>query len=94
MSGSGLGLSVAGRAAMTGFGIDLAALDAARAPLCRECLDWSERRTHLAGSLGRAILARIEALGWAQRDPTSRAVHFSATGRTGFDRVFPLTTVP
>jgi DNA-binding transcriptional ArsR family regulator len=94
MSGSGLGLSVAGRAAMTGFGIDLAALDAARAPLCRECLDWSERRTHLAGSLGRAILARIEALGWAQRDPKSRAVLFSATGRTCFDRVFPLTTVP
>src|SRR5690606_38784685 len=63
------------------LGIDTAALFRARGPLCRECLDWSERRSHLAGSLGRALLARMEALGWARRDENSRAVRFSTHGR-------------
>ncbi len=71
------------------FGVDLPALRARRAPICRECLDWSERRSHLAGSLGRAIFARIEALGWARRDPESRAVLFSERGQAAFEAQFP-----
>jgi DNA-binding transcriptional ArsR family regulator len=88
-AGQGLALTPAGRDAMDRFGIALAPLDAARAPLCRECLDWSERRSHLAGSLGRALLARLEGLGWARRDPASRAIHFSRAGEAAFDRAFP-----
>lgn len=57
-------------------------------PLCRACLDWSERRTHLAGSLGSALLTRIFELGWAKRDPETRAVHFTAEG----ERLFLLLT--
>lgn len=79
-----LGLTRAGAWFMTGFGIDLAPLEARTSPLCRECLDWSERRSHLAGSLGRAVLTRIEALGWARRDGGSRAVAFTAQGETAF----------
>jgi hypothetical protein len=45
---------------VTGFGIDLSSLRGHRSPLCRECLDWSERRSHLAGCLGRAFLTRFE----------------------------------
>ncbi len=70
------------------FGIDLDALSAARAPLCRSCLDWSERRTHLAGSLGRAMLIRMEDLGWVRRDKASRAVLFSPLGTGAFDAAF------
>lgn len=76
------------------FGIDLDRLSAARAPLCRSCLDWSERRTHLAGSLGRALLTRMEGLGWLRRDGTSRVVLFSRQGAQSFDVAFadPMST--
>jgi DNA-binding transcriptional ArsR family regulator len=62
------------------FGIDIAALAKSRRPLCRPCLDWSERRHHLGGALGAAILDRIFALGWARRELNGRAVVFSANG--------------
>ena len=61
-----------------------------RRPLCRECLDWSERRSHLAGSLGRALLSRFEDSGWARREPGTRVVAFSPQGAAAFARAFPL----
>lgn len=70
------------------LGVDLAELEARKTPLCRECLDWSERRSHLAGSLGRAFFSKFEELGWIKRDQGSRAVMFSAAGETQFDRLF------
>ena len=89
VSDAGMALTPQGAAFVTGFGIDLEALRKRKVPLCRECLDWSERRFHLAGSLGRAFLARIEALAWARKDQVSRAVLFSASGEAQFTRVFP-----
>ncbi|WP_299955622.1 winged helix-turn-helix domain-containing protein [uncultured Roseobacter sp.] len=79
-----LQLTPGGAEFMTDFGIDLDSLTAQKSPLCRECLDWSARRSHLAGSLGRALLARIETLGWAKRDPGSRAVIFTQRGEAAF----------
>jgi len=73
-------LTPAGRARMTSFGIDVAALETQRRPLCRSCLDWSARRTHLAGSLGHGLLARFEQLEWAAREAGSRVVLFTAEG--------------
>jgi DNA-binding transcriptional ArsR family regulator len=70
------------------FGIDLDALSRERRPLCKSCLDWSQRRSHLAGSLGAAMLERFFALKWARRDRTSRAVHFSPEGERAFLRLF------
>lgn len=81
-------LTDAGRGFACDFGIDVAGLSAARAPLCRSCLDWSERRTHLAGSLGRAMLARMEELGWVKRDSASRALIFTAEGSRAFAAAF------
>ncbi|MGB1009151.1 MAG: ArsR/SmtB family transcription factor [Thiolinea sp.] len=80
-------LSQSGQQFVRDFGIDLDKLQASRSPLCRECLDWSERRSHLAGSLGRAFLSRFEALRWAKRD-TGRIITFSATGEREFDNIF------
>ncbi|MFV0301319.1 MAG: ArsR/SmtB family transcription factor [Paracoccus sp. (in: a-proteobacteria)] len=88
--GDELCLTDAGRHHAAGFGIDIAALSGRRAPLCRECLDWSERRAHLAGSLGRALLARVEALGWASRVEGSRVVRFSRSGEQAFRDRFGL----
>ena len=59
-----------------------------RRPVCRACLDWSVRRSHLAGTLGAAILDKILSERWARREKDSRAVVFSPTGRQAFERVF------
>jgi DNA-binding transcriptional ArsR family regulator len=59
-----------------------------RRPLCKACLDWSVRRSHLGGALGAALLDRIYALGWARRLEGARVVQFSAPGRLAFDRAF------
>ncbi|MGI4717901.1 MAG: hypothetical protein ACRYGO_16245 [Janthinobacterium lividum] len=56
------------------------AAPAGRRPFCRTCLDWSERRHHLAGTLGALLLERFEGLGWARRVPDSRVFAFSAAG--------------
>ena len=59
-----------------------------RAPLCRECLDWSERRSHLAGRLGRMMLARMVELGWARRQTESRVISFTTEGERRFLAMF------
>ncbi|MCB1815442.1 MAG: winged helix-turn-helix transcriptional regulator [Candidatus Competibacteraceae bacterium] len=85
-----LTLSRKGQRFMQEFGIDLDSLQASRSPLCRECLDWSERRSHLAGSLGRALFAQFEFLHWVKRDSSSRIVRFSARGEQAFNATFSL----
>ena len=61
-----------------------------RRPVCKACLDWSERRHHLAGTLGAAIMARFTELKWAARDatPGSRVVNFSRNGEKRFAALF------
>ena len=61
-----------------------------RRPVCKACLDWSERRHHLAGTLGAAMMTRFTELKWAARDPTpgSRVVNFSRTGEKRFAELF------
>jgi hypothetical protein len=58
-----------------------------RRPFCRACLDWSMRRSHLAGALGAACLARILALGWASREAGSRVIAFTPAGERQFLRM-------
>lgn len=72
----------------TRLGIDIPSLSKSRRPLCRPCLDWSERRHHLGGALGAAILDRIFVLRWARREPDGRAVVFSANGERAMRRLF------
>jgi DNA-binding transcriptional ArsR family regulator len=57
-------------------------------PLCRYCLDWSERRDHLAGALGATLYSHILDQGWAKRDPSSRAITFTSKGETAFKALF------
>lgn len=63
------------------IGIDPTALGSKRRRLCRACLDWSERRMHLAGALGAAILDRLFILRYAQREVGSRVVILSPRGK-------------
>lgn len=74
-----------GRGAFQVLGIDVAALECGRRPLCLSCLDWSERRHHLAGSLGAAILRRAIELDWI-RHGEGRALKITPAGRAAFQR--------
>jgi DNA-binding transcriptional ArsR family regulator len=84
-----VGLSAEGRAFFTGLGLDVAGLARARRPLCRACLDWSERKAHLAGALGAALFENVLAAGWARR-AEGRVVTFTPAGAAAFDRAFGL----
>jgi DNA-binding transcriptional ArsR family regulator len=55
------------------FGVDPGAL-ATRRPLARACVDWTERRPHLAGALGAALLNAMLEQGWVKRRPDGRAL--------------------
>ena len=78
--GEALQLTERGRRFFAERGLDVAALARGRRPLCRCCLDWSERRYHLSGTLGAAIFADILARGWAVREARTRVVRFSPAG--------------
>ncbi len=73
------------------FGIDFADLRSRPRPLIRYCVDWSEQRHHLAGSLGAAIAARMFDLRWVSRARRGRAVTVSDEGLRGLERTFGLT---
>lgn len=89
LDGEEAALTPSGETRIAALGIDVPALKAQRRPLCRTCLDWSERRSHLAGSLGEALLARFIANGWAKREKDSRAIRFTGEGERTFMALFP-----
>lgn len=65
--GGDLGVTPTGRQFFSGLGIDMIRLEANRRPTCRACLDWSERRHHLGGALGAALLNTLVEHRWAIR---------------------------
>lgn len=79
-----------GHALFEAWGLLGGAHSGGRRLLCRPCLDWSERRPHLAGRLGTAILDLSLARGFVRRRPDSRAVSVTPTGRQGFADLFGL----
>lgn len=68
------------------FGIDLAGLRRSRRQFAYRCLDWSERKDHLAGALGTALAQRMLALGWLERHRRSRVVSVTVAGRRGLKK--------
>lgn len=88
----GYALTRAGATGLAALGIDVEAARASRRRLACACVDWSERRPHLAGALGAALLQHALARGWLQRDLDSRALTLTAKGRRGFTQsgLFPL----
>lgn len=87
VTAEGLQLSPDGAAALSRMGV---MVPKTRAPVCRECLDWSERRMHLSGPLGTALLQFVLDQGWAQKDQDSRAIRFGRAGLLSFQAAFPL----
>jgi len=70
-----------------GMGIDIDAMARGRRPLCRTCLDWSERLHHLGGALGAALLDCIIERSWARRE-SGRVIAFTPPGARAFVETF------
>ncbi|MCZ4271584.1 ArsR/SmtB family transcription factor [Maritalea porphyrae] len=83
-TGDELSLTRSGESFVEEFGISLEEIQSNRRPLCRQCLDWSERRNHLAGTLGKAILDQMLERNWAKREVNSRIIQFSREGERQF----------
>jgi DNA-binding transcriptional ArsR family regulator len=77
---NGLSLNDQGWAALANLDIDRTQISKARRPACRACLDWSERRNHLAGAVGALLLERLIDLRWAKIVRGSRVVHVPVEG--------------
>ena len=86
--GGSVFLTNAGADALAAFGIDPAHAAHERRTFCRPCLDWGERRHHLGGALGAALLDRLYALRWARRAPDSRVVIFTPRGEQQWRAAF------
>ena len=81
-------LTESGEAFFAGLGIDLAAARSKRRMFARQCLDWSERRPHLAGSLGAALAERSFDEGWVKRTRQPREVAITPYGEAELERHF------
>jgi DNA-binding transcriptional ArsR family regulator len=76
-------LGSAGAAGFAEFGVDTTRLASRDRPLLRPCMDWSERRYHLAGSIGAALTAELKSRQWIIGREASRAVTVTPAGRDG-----------
>ncbi len=81
-------VTASGSAWLAAFGVEVEPAGRTRRLLCRPCLDWSERRPHLAGRLGAALCRRCEDLGWIERQRDGRAIRVTERGRLGFESEF------
>jgi hypothetical protein len=88
LSDEGGELTVAGKRFLSGFGSVIMPASGSRRIFCRPCLDWSERRYHIAGHVGAEICRCCLERGWLVRQQGSRAIRLTAVGRRGLRQVF------
>ncbi|MBN3855528.1 helix-turn-helix transcriptional regulator [Paraburkholderia sp. Ac-20340] len=83
--GDDLEATESGIARLASWGVDLGALRARRRRFACTCLDWSERRPHLGGALGAALLERFTSNGWVERTSRPRVLRITPLGQREFD---------
>jgi DNA-binding transcriptional ArsR family regulator len=91
LSDDGGELSESGVAFFEEFGVDLAAARTSRRIFCRPCLDWTERRPHLGGTVGAVLAKRCFDLEWLKRIRDSRALIITPAGARGLSDAFGLS---
>jgi DNA-binding transcriptional ArsR family regulator len=84
--GSAFALTGPGERELAGLGVDVPAARARRRSFARSCLDWSERRPHLAGALGAGVADAFLRHGWVARRPDDRALVVTEAGRAALAR--------
>jgi hypothetical protein len=72
------------------IGADLSSARRSRRLFCQPCLDWSERRYHIRGAVGAAILRRVLELDWFRRIPGSRALALTPRGSIELPDILPI----
>lgn len=77
----GSGVTAVGERWLADLDVDISALRQGRRPLFRECTDWTERRPHLAGSVGAALCATFLERQWVRRTDRTRRLEITALGR-------------
>lgn len=87
-------LTPAGERALRRLGVDVESAGRARRAFARPCLDWSERRHHVAGALGAAVLDCLVAKDWLRRRRSGRALEVTARGWRGFGSAFGVRALP
>ncbi len=87
-AGADFDLTRLGEGELGALGVDIAAARGRRRVFARACVDLTQRRPHLGGALGDALLDFYLARGWVRRHRRSRAVHITPEGREGFRRWF------
>jgi hypothetical protein len=85
-------ITTAGRRFLTEFGLERPTAPSTRRQFCRLCLDWTERRPHIAGLIGAALARRCFDLGWVERSKRSQAVRVTPRGRRGFRDTFDIAS--
>ena len=78
--GGDFSLTPVGISLLADIGLDADGIERRGRPFVRNCLDWTERRFHLAGTLGTALLQHFLADGWLGRIDGSRALHITPKG--------------
>jgi len=86
LSDEGGEVTASGARFLSAFGANLS--PRTRRIFCQPCLDWTERRYHLKGLVGAAILHRLLELGWFKRVSGSRALRLTSSGRAGLSEIF------
>ena len=81
-------LTAEGSKFLAGLGIDLGSPSRSRRAFCRPCLDWSERRPHLAGRVGASIANLAFERDWIRRRPQGRSVEITEDGIAAFRNLF------
>jgi DNA-binding transcriptional ArsR family regulator len=86
----GYRLTPLGRRMLEALGIEIDGAERTRRSFARQCIDWSERRPHLAGALGAAVRERFLARGWVTPSPSSRALQLTRAGTEALARHFAI----
>jgi DNA-binding transcriptional ArsR family regulator len=87
LSGSDFEVTPAGEKLFRKIGLDVDAARRERRSFARACIDWTERRPHLAGSLGAQVLALFESRRWVRRDGNDRGLQITREGRDEIEKL-------